>query len=105
MIPPGSAMPLAPGTRLGPYEIVAQLGQGGMGIVFRARDTKLDREAKAVAALSHPNILAIYDFGQHEGTVYAAMELLEDSRARALDAGREGLQRPFASRKPSTVSQ
>jgi Tol biopolymer transport system component len=98
-------MPLAPGTRLGPYEIVSQLGQGGMGIVFRARDTKLERdvavkvlprnlaedqdalsrferEAKAVAALSHPNILAIHDFGREEGVVYAAMELLEGETLR-----------------------
>jgi Tol biopolymer transport system component len=98
-------MSLAPGSRLGPYEIVSQLGQGGMGIVFRARDTKLERdvavkvlprnlaedpdalgrferEAKAVAALSHPNILAIHDFGREEGTVYAAMELLEGETLR-----------------------
>jgi serine/threonine protein kinase len=96
---------LAPGTRLGPYEIVAPLGAGGMGEVYRARDTKLsrdvaikvlpphlsdrpeslarfEREAKAVAALSHPNILAIFDFGTHEGTAYAAMELLEGSTLR-----------------------
>jgi serine/threonine protein kinase/Tol biopolymer transport system component len=98
-------MALTSGTRLGPYEIVSQLGQGGMGIVFRARDTKLEREvavkvlprnlaedpdalgrfereAKAVAALSHPNILAIHDFGREEGTVYAAMELLEGETLR-----------------------
>jgi Tol biopolymer transport system component len=98
-------MTIGPGTRLGSYEIVAQLGQGGMGVVFRARDTKLDREvavkvlprnladdadalerfereAKAVAALSHPNILAIHDFGSHEGTPYAAMELLEGETLR-----------------------
>ena len=80
-------MSLAPGQHLGPYEITAPLGAGGMGEVFRARDTKLDREvavkvlparlaedeealarfereAKAVAALSHPGILAIHDFGR-----------------------------------------
>ena len=81
-------MPLAVGSRLGPYEILSPLGAGGMGEVYRARDTKLDRnvavkvlpaslsgdpvslgrferEAKAIAALSHPNILSIFDFGTH----------------------------------------
>jgi hypothetical protein len=93
------------GSRLGPYEISAKLGEGGMGEVFRARDSKLDREvaikvlpqhlaadaealarfereAKAVAALSHPNILAIFDFGRDGETAYAAMELLEGETLR-----------------------
>ena len=96
-----------PGTRLGPYEISARIGAGGMGEVYRARDTKLDRdvaikvlpesvaadpgtlarferEAKAVAALSHPNILAIHDFGMHGGTAYAVMELLEGETLSAM---------------------
>jgi serine/threonine protein kinase len=98
-------MMLAPRTRLGTYEVIAPLGAGGMGEVYRARDTKLDRdvaikvlpshlaenpdalarferEAKAVAALSHPNILAIHDFGTHEGTAFAVMELLDGETLR-----------------------
>jgi serine/threonine protein kinase/tetratricopeptide (TPR) repeat protein len=93
-------MALASSTRLGPYEIIAQLGAGGMGEVYRARDTRLEREVaikvlpeavardpvalarfqrevKAVAALPHPNILAIYDVGTDQETTYAVMELLE----------------------------
>src|SRR5712692_5897115 len=103
-------MTIAIGSRLGPYEVLSPLGAGGMGEVWRARDAKLDREvaikvlpanlsndpealarfereAKAVAALSHPNILAIHDFGDHAGTAYAVMELLEGETLRGkLDA-------------------
>ena len=99
------------GRRIGSYEIVAKLGEGGMGEVYRACEHKLDRnvaikilplsvagdaaalgrferEAKAVAALSHPNILAIHDFGRDGATVYAVMELLEGQTLRdRLDAG------------------
>ena len=98
-------MTLAAGSRLGPYEILSPLGAGGMGEVYRARDTKLnrevaikvlpeklaadsdslarfEREAKAVAALSHPNILGIYDLGRDGGIAYAAMELLRGETLR-----------------------
>ena len=105
-------MPLAPGTRLGPYEIVAPLGAGGMGEVYRARDTRLDRdvavkvlpatltmpdaaerferEARAVAALNHPNILSLHDVGSDGGVAYAVTELLEGEtlRDRLVKGGR-----------------
>jgi Tol biopolymer transport system component len=93
-------MPLSPGNRLGPYEILAPLGAGGMGEVYKAKDTRLDRtvavkvlpqhlsssaevrqrferEAKAIAALSHPHICALYDVGREGETEYLVMELLE----------------------------
>jgi serine/threonine protein kinase/Tol biopolymer transport system component len=98
-------MSLAAGSRLGPYQIVGQLGAGGMGEVYRARDTRLDRdvaikvlpavlandpaalarferESKAVAALSHPNIVSIHDVGRDQDQSYAVMELLEGSSLR-----------------------
>ena len=102
---------LTPGTRLGPYEILAPIGAGGMGEVYRARDTRLgrdvavkivppavaanadalgrfERETRAVAALSHPNILTIHDVGRSDGTAYAVLELLEGQTLRArLDGG------------------
>jgi serine/threonine protein kinase/Tol biopolymer transport system component len=94
----GSA--LSPGTRLGPYQIESTIGSGGMGDVYKARDTRLnrivaikilpqalakdsqfrkrfDREARAIAALTHPHICALYDIGQQDGTAYLVMEHLE----------------------------
>jgi serine/threonine protein kinase len=109
--PGGSMASLTVGQRLGAYEIIGPLGAGGMGEVFRARDSRLDRqvavkvlpasiadspdalarferEARAVAALSHPNILVIHDFGQSPQATYAVMELLEGETLRArLSAG------------------
>jgi serine/threonine protein kinase/tetratricopeptide (TPR) repeat protein len=97
---------LAVGTQLGPYQVLAPLGSGGMGEVYRAKDRRLDREvavkvlpqqfsqdpnrlarfereAKAVAALSHPSILAIHDYGTEQGVSYAVMELLEGDTLRS----------------------
>jgi serine/threonine protein kinase/Tol biopolymer transport system component len=107
-------MSLAPGTRLGSYEIVTPLGAGGMGEVYRAKDARLGREvaikvlpeataadpdrrqrfeqeARSASALNHPNILTIYDIGQSNGTVYIAMELIEGKTLRELVASGEPL--------------
>ncbi len=99
-------MAIVTGMRLGAYEISAPLGKGGMGEVWRARDTRLDREvaikvlpadfahdadrlkrfeqeARATSALNHPNILTVYDIGTHEGAPFIVAELLEGEELRA----------------------
>ncbi len=104
-------MPLANGVKLGPYEIIAPLGAGGMGEVYRAKDTRLDRtvaikvlpphlaetpearqrferEARAVSALNHPNICTLYDVGSQDGAEYLVMEYLEgETLAARLEKG------------------
>src|SRR5712664_115318 len=100
-------MALTSGTKLGPYEIQSPLGAGGMGEVYRARDTRLDRsvaikilsaafsadcdrldrfeqEARSASALNHPNIVTIYELGQDGSTHYIAMELVEGKTLREL---------------------
>jgi len=99
-------MSLVAGTRLGPYEIQSAIGAGGMGEVYKARDTRLDRtvaikilpaelsadpdrrarferEARAVAALTHPHVCTLHDIGQHDGVIYLVMEHVE---GKTLDA-------------------
>src|ERR1700761_4798394 len=98
-------MALTAGMKLGPYEIMAPLGAGGMGEVYRARDSRLDRtvaikilpaefaadpervrrfeqESRSVAALSHPNIVAIYDVGAQDGLRFLVTEFLEGKTLR-----------------------
>src|SRR5271155_620859 len=95
-------MPLSPGDKLGPYEILAPIGAGGMGEVWNARDTRLnrivaikcsreqfnerfEREARAVAALNHPNICQLYDVGPN----YLVMEYVEGSPVAPVDTPRK----------------
>ena len=103
-------MSLTAGSRLGPYEIVAPIGAGGMGEVYRAKDPRLGRdvaikvlpasfstdddrlrrfeqEARAAGLLNHPNITAVYDIGSHDGAPYVVSELLEGETLRAELAG------------------
>jgi eukaryotic-like serine/threonine-protein kinase len=102
-------MALQAGSRLGPYSVVGLLGLGGMGEVYRARDPRLDREvaikvlpdeiadprrlrrfeqeARTAGALNHPNVLAVYDVGTHEGALYVVSELLEGQTVQMRLAG------------------
>src|SRR5215469_5000133 len=104
-------MGLAPGTKLGPYEIASALGTGGMGEVYRARDTRLgrdvavkilpkemsadaarkqrfEREAKIISGLNHPNICVLHDVGSQDGLDYLVMECMEgETLAKRLEKG------------------
>src|SRR5438046_2687912 len=120
-------MQLLKGARLGPYEIVAHLGAGGMGEVYRARDTRLgrvvalkilppvvsenrdvrvrfEREARAIAALTHPNICALHDVGDYEGIPFIVMEYLE-GETLAQRIGRGPLPLPLVLRYGAEIAE
>ncbi len=120
-------MTLVPGTRVGPYEVVSPLGQGGMGEVYRARDSRLEREvalkvlppeysssqerrerflreARAVAQLNHPNVLVIHDIGELEGVLYLVTELLAGETLRHR-LGRGPVAWPSAVRWTSQIAE
>src|ERR1700726_2368055 len=104
-------MPLSPGVRLGPYEILDAIGAGGMGEVYRAKDTRLDRtvaikilpahfssdpvrkqrferEAKTISSLNHPHICTLHDIGSQDGVDYLVMECVEgETLAKRLEKG------------------
>jgi serine/threonine protein kinase len=109
---------LAPGSRLGPYEILSLVGAGGMGEVYKAKDTRLDRtvavkvlpaalatdpqfqerfdrEVRAISQLDHPNICSVYDVGEQDGTSFLVMQYLEGEtlteRLTKGDASRYGV--------------
>ena len=126
-------MPLTNGSHLGPYEILAAIGAGGMGEVYRARDTRLDRtvaikilpetlaadpqfrerfdcEARTISQLDHPHICALYDVGEQHGTAYLVMQYLEgetlaDRLARSEDRPLPDIGRGRPSGRPVPVDE
>jgi serine/threonine protein kinase len=120
-------MPLSPGRRLGPYEIASTIGSGGMGEVYEARDTRLnrrvalkilrpelladpqsrrrfEREARALSALSHPNICTVFDVGREDGIDFIVMEYIEGQTLGGL-LDRQGLPEPAIVRYAEQIAE